>query len=147
MNLALIAIGLFFILGFIQKARIAAKNKKEKSRTKTNVELQNKIEKAIDAIILSDIERLAASGLSRNDLLDRLHEKYNVPRLSDVRNSAFQWSARKHDLFFNLRKLLVKREMSRLGYVYSHGGKESDWQESQSAYEKFKDIKSKYPWL
>ena len=147
MTLALIAVIAFFVLGFIQKAKIAAKKRKEKSQTKTNVELQSKIEKAIDVIILADIERLAATGASRDEAIEKLYVKYDIPRKKDVASSVYKWNVGKFDSYLNLRKLLVKREMSRLGYAYSHGGKESDWQESQKAYEKFKDIKNMYPWL
>ena len=147
MTLALIAFIAFLALGFIQKAKFINKTRNEKSRTKTNVKLQNKIEQAIDEIIFSDIEQLAAAGLSRGEALDKLHDKYNVPRAKDAENSVYEWCVCKHDPFENLRRLLTKREMNRFGYAYSHDGKESGRQRSEADRKKFQDLNKKYPWL
>ena len=159
MTLALIAVIAFFALGFLHKARLSAKKKNYKKRTKTNVELQKQIGAAVDAIVTTEIERLILSGASKIEAIEMLYGKHIMPLADDIADSSYSGYAyvpgvgmkTDEDIYgklrFNLIYFLTKKEMRRLGYAYSFDGKESKWQEKQNRNDRFDDIKNKYPWL
>lgn len=146
MTIALIVIIAFFAIGFIQKDNINKKMAIQKKISKTNATLQKQIEANIKHILNKEIDQLISSGLSKDEALAQLHQKYNIPRRKDVGDSVYKWHVNS-DLEINLYTLMTKREMARLGYQYSNNGKESKWQENQKSNEEFQDIKNKYPWL